>query len=323
MLVTRTIETGIMISQPMYIYSDAEKNMFNLLVHTFQGKCFRGCYIHQVLKIRAISECIIEQHGPRCNGRVYVTFDVKAIVYTEGESIHGCKVKHKDKQGGIIIAESKFANICLAYHPSLDSVQVGQIISVRAAMAKYNMSSNKISVNAYPFTQKRLPAPIYQMPENARLTEADKSYLADIITEIEYEEKIREDLKKDDAKGYEFFEQLLRAYEPQKIEGNSLRILEDILRGKSVPSGWLSSDPRLSFGEVAQYDSQPNSSEYTPVTGLSLRQILLALGREYADSLKDVREILQIYNTDELKTKHKNIWRILAAAKKGAPGKAH
>ena len=205
MIITKVIETGLNINHPIDAYSDATNNIMNMLIQSFEGTCLRGCYIKKILKIRAISECIIERRGDKCYGKVNIQFEVEAVIYIEGEVINGCTVKHKDKNAAIIIAASQYGTICLNAHASLDSILVGQIISVRIGGTKYNPGSNKISINAYPFfPNKYLNSKIssYYIKENI-LSEKDKSYLNNVIARIDYEEKEKEQLLKKNKKGCE------------------------------------------------------------------------------------------------------------------------
>jgi len=321
MIITKIIETGLNINSPIDVYSDATNNIMNMLIQSFEGTCLRGCYIKKILKIRAISECILERRGEKCFGRVNIQFEVEAVLYVEGEVINGCEVKHKDKNAAIIISTSQYGTICLNAHTSLDSILIGQIISVRVGETKYNPGSSKISINAYPFfPNKYLNSKIvsYHISSENALSEKDKSYLSNVIARIAYEEKEKEQLLKVNKKGWDFFDNLLNAYREKQSPPKGINVVEfKKILDNSISIGWYSRDPKISPSSSTVFVSKESPSKETHVLhdDFDLRHIILILLEDYCDGLKNIREMMGIYNTEEKFTKHRNFWKILDKGK--------
>jgi hypothetical protein len=314
MLINKIIEVGINVHNCINIYTDPE-NIKNILADRYEGKCFRGCWIKSINKILMIGECVINQDGVPNFGTVPVIFEATAIVYAVGEIINGCVVKNKDKSG-IIICGTDIASIMLNSHKSLESVTKGQIISVRVVGARYNQAAVKISVHAVPFMFQDRPI-VYKI---GSISEATKDLITNVLTRIEFEESEMENLKKEKARAWTFFDKLLYAYKEKQSVPTGARELNIVDIAKSgIERGvvYLTRDNRinLSTPTVHGYAAAPLPAKAIVRSELPTSNILILLLEDYCAHLRTIREMVNIYSTEELLESHSNLWKIFAKSK--------
>lgn len=321
MIITKVVEVGLDISNPIDIFADIEGNLMSILVSEYENRCFRSCFVRKVLRILQYSECVIAQEGDRCNGKMNVKFEVEAIVYHRGEIINGCVIKNKDRSG-VIIAASPYASIFLNTHPSLATVAVGQIISVRVGNAEYRHGYMTVSVNAIPFIFTK-EYPVYYMPRD-NLTPEELEFLRETLTKIETEEKELAEISKKNTKQKEFFDTLLYAYkadQPVPAKATTVDVLSAVRKNAGL-AGYLARDHRLrpSTPNVYRYTSPkdvPDPDAAKIRKELPPADVILTLLEDYAGTLRTIREMMSVYNSEKLMTDHKNIWLTLAKSRLG------
>ncbi len=314
MLITKTITTGLNIQNIINLYSDLDNNIRNILTDRFQGICFKGAFIKSINKVIRTSDCVINAEGPPSFGVIYVIFEVTAIVFAAGEIINGCEVIAKNK--GIIMCATPIANIMLSAGEMFDSVQKGQLISVRVGETKYNEGAAKVSISAVPFMFVKVPV-VYEMPP---LTPDVKLYLQPIMDQIQAEEQAATRLREQNQKAWEFFSQLLYAYkEEQKVptgaaELNMINIVDKF--PKEIQ--YLSRDARINLSKPSVYgykDAAGLPTDAVIKRGHTAKDVLLVLLSNYCNHLRTIREMIETYNTEKLLETHKNLWIIFKRAK--------
>lgn len=317
MHITKIISIALDIQNTVNVYSDLETNIKNILVDRFEGRCFRACYISSINRIIKMSDCYINQDGVPSFGTINVIFEVTAIIYAIGEIINGCTVVNKDKR--TIICSSEHASIYLVADDTMESVQKGQKLSVRVGGAKYNIGAAKVSVNAVPFLPVKV-ATIYRLPP---VTTDTKLYLEPMLERIKEEETACEEARKANPKGWEFFSQLLYAYKEdqkkpqQAIEHN---ILDLISRLDKFPKDirFISRDPRINLTKplVYTYSTQdlPDGARLKE-SKLVAKEVILIMLDDYYNQLRTIREMLEIYGTQQALESHKNLWLIFKKSK--------
>lgn len=319
MIITKLIELGIDIIDPISIYSNPKDNIMNILIDRFKGKCMRSCFIEDIIEVVKISECVINQDGVGCYGSINVIFKVKAIVYAANEIINGCVVNINQKNG-LIVCSAGNASIVLSSIKELESIQKDQIISIRVTKAKYNIGAAKIAISAVPYLFVK-QSNIYKIPNDFKFTKEVKTFLQSILEDIKLEEERMEKVKVS-GKSWEFFQKLLYAYngEQQPPTGAKVVNLLELVRGKSETLGiegkYIARDPKLdlSFPNIYVHDNlkdfgSPVREEVIP------KDVLLSLLDNYYNHIRTVREMTEIYNTEEVFNGHKNLWRIFTRSK--------
>ena len=316
MIINKIIETGLNIQHPIDVYVDSENNIRNLLIDMYEGKCFRSCFIVRVLEIKNISECVMDQRGGECVGKVSVQFEVEAVVYAKGEVINGCKVVQRDRVSDIIIASSKYGSICLNSHVSLANIQKDQMVSVRVGEARYNIGSTKISINAYPYLSDDSAIVFKTIKE---LSSNDMSSMSNDL--IKLSERTKEEERKiaaytkENPRGIEFFKKLLYTYKEEKPEPAGIKVMkiEDLyIGGKALTDGYYVRDPVIYATDPIfhQHTEEPTAKNMTIVEvspGLAERLLL----ENYYSALVNLREMLETYNTADIIKEHMPWWRVL------------
>lgn len=309
MLITKVIEVGIDVQNAINIYTD-DNNIKHIISDRYEGKCFRGCWIKTINKILRVGECQINQDGTPSFGTIPVIFEATAIAYAVGEVINGCVVQNKDKNG-IIICNTDISSIVMNAHKSLESITRGQIISVRVGAARYNPGASKVSISAIPFTFQEKPV-VYKV---GPVTEKEREFLSAVYERIAFEESEVVKLKKDKAKAWETFDQLLYAYKEEQSTPTSARVINilDLVKKPLPPDiKYISRDNRLNLSTPQAYAY--SSPQFPP--GAILRSelptanVLLILLEDYCSHLRTIREMINIYTTEEILTSHRNLWQI-------------
>lgn len=310
MIITKVISLGLDIHNCINIYTDPD-NIRQILISRYEGRCISGCYIKEIGRILRMGECIINQDGPPSFGVIPVVFEVTAIIYAVGEIINGCTVMNRDKATGVLICNSDIASIMVSHHPSITSITKGQIISVRVVAAKYNISSTKVAISAIPLLFSNEPM-IYKV---GAITDTAAAMLANVLERIKYEEEQMEKLKKEKLKAWETFDQLLYAYhEPQPTpKGAKLVDIKTLLKPGTGEIQYISRDSRINLSTPNVYVYPVGSAfpEKARVRAdLPIANVYIVLLEDYFSHLRTIREMIEIYSTEELLKEHRNLWQI-------------
>lgn len=310
MLIKKVVEVGLDIQNCINVYSDAD-NIKNILAEKFEGRCFRGCFIKSVDKVIRRGECVINQDGEPTFGTIPVVFEVTAVVYAEGEIINGCTVNNKGSNG-IIICKTDIADILLNSHKSLESIQNGQIISVRVGMVRYNQGAKKISVNAMPFLPNRVQVMYKITPPSIVKTELFNN----VLQRIEFEEAEMTRLKTENIRAWDIFNQMLYAWKEEQKPPEGAKVLNIVKiaqTGLTDNVKYLSRDNRINGSQplVCGYDAA-NAANIADakVYELGYENAILTLLEDYCSHLRTIREMVGIYSTPDLISKHNNLWLI-------------
>ena len=312
MIIKKNIEVGIDIQNCINIYTDPEI-IKHILADRFEGKCYRGCYIKSINRILRMGDCLINQDGSPSFGTIPIIMEVTAVVYAVGEIINGCVVQNKDKNG-IIICSTDIASIMLMSHKSLESITKGQVISLRVGNVRYNQGSLKVSINAIPYMFSNKPF-IYKI---GIINEAVKSMISDVLERISFEEGEMERLKSEKSKAWETFNSLLYAYKDEQKPPPGAKVfnLIDIAKG-NVEKGvkYLSRDSRINLSSSNVYGYTSVQADQIPNNAvirdeLQVSNVLIILLEDYCSHLRTIREMINIYSTEEMINIHRNLWQI-------------
>lgn len=314
MIIKKNIIVGLDVLNPINIYTDS-KNIKRILKNRLVGKCEYGCYIKKINKVIEDSDCIINQDGSPDFGSTSVVVEVTAIVYGVGEIINGCVVTNKDKNG-TIICSTEIASIMLLSNKSLESITKGQIISIRVGSVRYNKGSEKISINAIPFLFTNKPI-VYRI---SNITNDMKLLLTDVLNRISFEESEMKKLKSEKAKAWETFDQLLYAYKTEQTTppgAKVLSIMDIVNKGIDKSIIYLSRDTRLNLStpNVYGYDVEKFPEGSIKKYEVPTANVLILILEDYCAYLRTIREMIDIYSTEEVIGSHRNLWQIFKKSK--------
>jgi len=327
MIITKIIETGLAIINPIHIYADEGQNLMNLLINNYCNKCTHGCYVLQILRILDSTPCEIASLGGNCEGKINIKFEVKAIVYAPGEVINGCKITYINKSDhtrtntSIIYASAKYANISISLNKTFESLKSGQLISIRVDSAIYNKTAENISVNGllyYPnkYIYENIKMPIFKINEILKLNESQ-------IERIKLAEDLHKELLSKDAKKFEFITNILYPFIKNDIAANKIN-LDNISNIKLDQPLYVWRDPHISLYSpeicyVIGEDNLNKATEYTSnkvIRELPNEQVSEFLVHDYCEDMRIINEYITIYNTNEQLLLHKNLWAIYQKLKK-------
>lgn len=306
MKIKKVISTEIDIYNAINVCSDPD-NLFNIISAKFTGICFEGCLIVAVNKILRKGHFMLDQFGGPGHCTVAVTFEVSAIVYAIGEVLTGCKVIGRDASG-IISCSNTHSVMYLDNNPLISSITVGQLVPVIVGRAKYNINKDQISINAIPFTPTSQPTFMLQKDE---LDLDFPTLLSDVKERIAEELKLRSESTAS-ASAWDFFSKLLQPYDVTSKDSTSL---DDMV--KQLTNQKVGSVIYVTRNKVDVYQPNVNIDTVKPSTPYSVTttNAVIALYEHYYNSLRVLREFVELYNTPALIESHRNIWMIIKKSK--------
>ena len=159
MIITRIIEKSFNPGEPLYFFTDVERNLMNLLKETFEGKCYKGCFITKILKIIDTFDGLISSDEPDCTVSINVRFEVEAIIYTNGEIVPNCvlskilsgkrffisSISNNKSKVAILIDENNFNRV----------IREGQSAPIRVTNATFKIGNNTVFAKGELYLPKK------------------------------------------------------------------------------------------------------------------------------------------------------------------------
>lgn len=159
MISEKMYETTLNIDHPCKFIA-SEANAKRQVKDTFEGKCYYGSLILEVVSIDKTSMCRLITSNHNATGIVNVCFTARVINYRKGDIIVDAKI---EIASGQVVATSKYAVITIIKSLNNKILTNGQTIPVRVEdRVLYNVNSNSINVEASILTPQ-IEAPIYHV----------------------------------------------------------------------------------------------------------------------------------------------------------------
>ena len=314
MIIHKLIEIGVDIESPIAFFNDTNNNLLTYLKDNYEHKCFRSCFITKIERIIKYSEPIIDQEQDNCFAKLNVQFEVKAVSYTPGDIITGCRVVNKDRTGSLL-CYSKFAFIGLKGHKYLQSIKPDQLISIVVGDASYHPGSEKISVKGLPLLFKQ-HSNLYRI-DTSKLSLDQKDIINNMLNQIKEEEIKCDDLKKINIRGWEFFDNLLYAYkkeQPLPNDAVEISIFIDSINDKEL-IGWISRDHKIRLSKPVMYFYKRPPDTIYNIPDSDNMESYLSILNNYYNFIKTIRKMTKLYNTEEMLSSHENLWKIFKKSK--------
>ncbi len=314
MIIEKRITVTIPVPDPIEYCSNSNNAMI-ILKRLYEGKCYAQCLIIEILKIINEGECMLVFPNTSTEGVVNIVMLVKAIEYTSGETINGCKIISKEESTSSFTCETDYAKMMVAYPAEMmNALLPDHMISVVVNVVRYHLYAPKISVTGFAFTINQSIS-IYKLVPFSPKSELYKN----IFAAIDQEEKIATDLQK--GKGWSTFNQLLYAYsKPQPIPSDTTTVnILTLAKQGSIAQIYLCKHPVLDQAkpEVLKCKNATDIPNASVFEDLPSDAVMLHLLMRYYDRLVMLREMLEIYVQDpEISVKHSILWKILAKQKK-------
>lgn len=322
MKITKIYECIINLSA-IDMYQGIADRVLSILNDKYLYKCEKNTLIIKIIAIEKMSECRLNKSLLDGSGQVSVQFRAEAIVYNEGDILTGCKVLKIDK-GNKIICEYEYAYVNIKGNRNLQSIRVGQLITIKVVTVSYLKGMNKITINGIPYSYSYIFT-VYKTKMNIEYDE-DSAIIKDKIKEIDEELKLQKEV---DTKMFQIINQIYYPFiEPFKAEKKYTNLkLMDILSlkpeqdyvylirhpiiDKATPNIFMSTTIPSESNELFNpkvFDYKIIEENYTFV--------LLYFLNDYLNHIRAIREMANLFKKDEDFVAHKNIWDIYGKLKK-------
>lgn len=311
MRIKKTIEVGVRIDDYLTAASALDESLLMILKQKYEGRCYCCCFITKVLRIVKYGPLLIDPVSAN-RANISVNFEVEAMILARGEVIVGCRVERRDTTK-LITCTAENA-IILAEDSILDSMKEGQFIMLEAVESQYPIMTKTITTSAVPFLP---PIDKHVYAVNGTISERDRARLSELVITMQHAESDTLVIRTANTRGYEFFEQQLYPFKQRTTPvGANIVPIMDLVDGK-LDGKIVSRDAHLGYttDKLAVWDTAIDEIAL-PETQYSPYEIAIILITEYIDSLRVIREMINVYNTPELIKSHVGLWLMFKTAKK-------
>lgn len=293
---------------------DINQTILNLVKKKYNGKCFLGVYIMDVIKI--INRSLIESNQSNLNGsfNIFIQFEGKCIIYNTNEVIFDMEVK--DNINNIISCKGENVSAIIKTNKINIDFKKGQLIPIIVGKAKFISGSDMIQINSYPLVPIIDNKQIYYKINEISETTIEKLNES-IIQYINEEEEIKSDIIKSKDSKWNHFSEFLYPYKVNKSneiikKGNVV----DLLDFKSLQNSILYLDNVIDVSTrlINKYNhDDSNIAEYIEEdTYVVLYDIL----KKYYLYLKNINQLSLLYDTNEKIKSNDNIFNLYIKYKK-------
>lgn len=311
MIFKKTITTSIDIENPIDIYTAPDKNLIIILRDRYEGKCFRSCYIIQVISIIDTSECIIDTHGNDSSGTVNIKFDARVIEYLQGEIINGCEIKSKTPTS--VTLSTREADIYMKPSPLFESIKEKQLMPLRVWQSSYQQGTSKASINATPYLPVSKQS-IY-FTTSAKFSAKESTVIAGYISAIRKEEELRDKIVEENAQGWKYFNDLMYAYKTVKPAPSDAEEINIFDLATGITEGYYSRDLTMDMSKSAVHRFPSVKNQNDAIVSFTPSKVVEFILCDYLNYIKHIRGMVETYNTKELLISHKNLWAIYTKSK--------
>lgn len=230
---TQIIETSIDLFTSTDIYAVDIQGLINKkLTERYVGRCYASMLILRIGKLIKYSDVRMVDNRLDGGASLDVMFEAEGIVLVKGEVLHGCEVIDI-KHSGIMIRNQYVYGAVLSNpkYKITGSISIGQLMPVIIENVRYNINSQRITVQCYPFVPKPIEEPYYLITEP--LSDSDAEKVTKLLQTLSEELKLAEDTQKQYPQSYAFFKELMYPYKTkQKFTdspiGSKFKFLPDI-----------------------------------------------------------------------------------------------
>lgn len=291
----KSITTRIDIRNPVKAFGSDPQFILNYLRANFEKKCFRECFILEILDILNQDRIYpdLDRNNSYCS--VSVMFRANVIEYPSGAVLPCCEITHKNKLTGTLHCKTDHV-FCFASVDPTESFKVGQFINLMIESSRYNIGAEVITVDARQYTP---PVAIESFFMDASTFTADQQETIDMLKswlsdEIAAAGKIKK------TKEYSLIERVYRTY---KTSPEPPKQTIDVLAAEKT-KGFLAIDPKLSLADckLVSVDTAIDSTGIPLATGFESRKTsgdnyISALFR-FINHMRMLRESYEIHAKD-------------------------
>ena len=306
----------------------------------YEGKCLRSSMIETIIRIIRRSMWMPAQNLADGSGNVNVIFEATAIIYSEGDIITDCVVDNIERtaEGRLgLICSTDHAAVHIRGNTNLRGVQTGQTIPIKVNTVRYSKGQRSITINATPYFQT---TEFFLFRTDIDPAASNQEDLEVLRTLLEKQVESQKAVTEDEAKLVKFFTSTFHPFKnmgkvkaPAKFNTQSIidesKRLVDSIGKEAKPASKIMYSIRhpqhsrdgLEFFHVEESTLKkeagktellnPRSKIYKiKIVRENYARILIAYLQEHISYLNMIHEMTQLYNTEEKRKKHKNIWAI-------------
>jgi len=346
---TTIIEGTINITQPYDFCADRSRHMLQALKNKYIGKCWKGSYITEIVKIISSSECVLNKTN--VSGYGYIDYKCE---------VRGTRIRLWDIMMPVTIesispmivgelaeldsSKPKNIHVTVSIPPTgrLD-IQVGQVVPIRVIWAYHPPQAPQVVVTGVILTCD-VKTPTYRI--EGTLGPSQAASMKQTLAQIKQELLLRKELMATRSADFWFFETLLYSYKRAGAVGAVAGATLDTILSDEMPE-WTGPvreqrDPQASrVDNILNIVNRAIGGETVPVTGYWTRSLGLYRSspsvnfsdvstgdtsidgtpetifndflKNIFDFIRAVREMVIYYNTAERIKAHTNVWTLMRA----------
>jgi hypothetical protein len=315
MIITKIFDVILNINNINEIFNrDINATIFNLVKKKYNGKCFLGVYIVDIIKI--LNRSLIESNQSNLNGsfNIFIQFEGKCIIYNTNEVIFDMIVK--DNINNFISCSNNNISAIIKTNKINVEFKKGQIIPIIVGKSKFITGSETIQVNSYPFV------PIIDNKKSYyKITEITDEIINKlnecIIQYIDAEETIKQEILSTNNNKWNHFSDMMHVFKINKsneiIKNSTVVDLMDIKKlNNSIIH--LNNEIDLSKRLINIYNHEDN--KITEFIEEDIFSVLYSILKKYYLYLKTINHLASHYNTTELIKNNENIFNLYIKYKK-------
>ncbi len=303
----------------------------------YEGRCISSSMVEKILKIIDRSQWMPDAELADGSGNINVIFEADAIIYHEGDIITNCVVNHIERTGEGrlgLICQTDHAAVHIRGNTSLRDVQPGQIIPIRVNTVRYSKGQKSITMNATPYFQSM---EFYLVKTNVDVSAARQEDIETLQLLLEHQADAKQKLDDAEPKLVKFFTDTFHPFKDTKIKTpakfSEKSIVEESKRlvdslGKEPKAGetivfsmrhpqhvrdevdFFHIEEGFFKGELPKIELLNPKSYQIKIVSANYACILISYLQEHISYLNMIYEMTQLYDTEEKRKKHKNVWAI-------------
>lgn len=293
---------------------DINQTILNLVKQKYNGKCFLGVYIMDVIKI--INRSLIESNQSNLNGsfNIFIQFEGKCVIYNTNEVIFDMEVK--DNINNIISCKGDNVSAIIKTNKINIDFKKGQLIPIIVGKAKFISGSDMIQINSYPLIPIIDSKQIYYKINEISETIIEKLNES-IIQYINEEEEIKLNISKSKDNKWNYFSDFLY---PHKVNISNEIIkkgnIVDLLDFKSLQNSILYLDNIIDVSKRLINKYNHDDADITEYIEEDTYIVLYDILKKYYLYLKNINQLSLLYDTNEKIKSNENIFNLYIKYKK-------
>lgn len=204
--------------EPALVNEKKEEVVGKKLNELYAGKCFRNCFIKEIIDFNILSKIRFPVYRSNGSGIVDINFTANVFELTAGDIIVGCTInKFAD---GVIILQKDNIQIFIKSSSLIEKLKLKRKINVLVGDAKFENFSDKIVVSAIPYffpTSENQVQYLVKDTQEPNKNQENMSYIQNLMATLkDLTSKLQE------CKNVEFFRNITYPFKKAKSFANEL-----------------------------------------------------------------------------------------------------